>query len=69
MAIYDTTQLLSKGASVKLLTDRLAQAEKERRGLLEALEGMLLAYEGDAGDTDSPACIKARAAIEQARSN
>ena len=36
--------------------------------MLEALEGMLQAYEGDAGDTDSPACIKARAAIEQARS-
>ena len=37
--------------------------------MLEALEGMLQAYEGDAGDTDSPACIKARAAIEAARSN
>ena len=41
---------------------RLANVEQ----LLEALRGMLLAYEGDAGDTDSPACIAARAAVEKA---
>lgn len=37
MTIHDTTALLSKGASVKLLSDMLAQAETEKRELLEAL--------------------------------
>ena len=38
MAIYDTTQLLSRGASLKILTVMLKKAEEENRDLLEALK-------------------------------
>ena len=38
MTITESTQLLSKGASVKLLADMLKQAEEEKRDLLEALK-------------------------------
>ena len=42
MTINETTQLLSKGASVKLLTDMLAQAEEEKRELLDLIRFDLL---------------------------
>ena len=37
MTINETTQLLSRGAILKLLADMLKQAEEENRDLLEAL--------------------------------
>ncbi len=38
MTIHDNTQLLSKEASVTLLSDMLKQAEEEKRVLRKALE-------------------------------
>ncbi len=38
MTIDKSTSLLSKSASLKLLTDMLKQAEEDKKTLLEALE-------------------------------
>ncbi len=63
--IHGDVALLPKDASVNLLADMLKQSEEDKQGLLKALKAMLLAYEGDAGETDSPACIDAREVIEK----
>jgi len=80
MTINETTQLLSKGASVKLLADMLKQAEEDKRDLLEALKGFITSPDGHAiqcsgGHGGTPTepevpptarCTAARAAIKHA---
>ena len=38
MSVHDSTAMMSKGASVKLLADMLKQAEEDKKLLREALE-------------------------------
>ena len=61
MTVEESTQLLSKEASVNLLADMLKQAEEEKTDLLEALEEIsTMADARDANDL-------ARAAIKKAK--
>ena len=69
MTINESTQLLSKGASVKLLTDMLAQAEEEKRDLLDLIHFDLLPRLTDEVDPLHVGRGRAQAAIEAARSN
>ena len=70
MTIYDTTQLLSRGASLKLLADMLKQAEEEKHDLLEALKAATDALFEQACNMDSlevtDAWTNGKAAIKRA---